>query len=206
MTPFLVGIAGGSGSGKSTLCRQLADAIASDTQVLHHDNYYVDRSHLSMDESNRLNFDHPDSLESTLLLEHLHSLRSGRSIEMPIYDFATHSRTEATRSITATSIILVEGILLFAHDELANVFDLRVFVQADDTERLRRRIQRDQAQRGRTRESVVRQWEASVQPMFDRFVLPTQKLAHLVIPLRRPNPEAIETIVRSLRDRLRTSN
>ena len=202
MTPFLVGIAGGSGSGKSTFCKALADELAGHIEVISHDHYYVDRSHLAIEDANQLNFDHPDSLESTLLLDHLESLRNGHSVEVPVYDFATHSRSNATRTVSPAAVMLVEGILLFDDDALANVFDLRVFIQATEAERLRRRIRRDQTQRGRTRESVILQWESSVQAMFDRFVAPSQKKSHIIIPMDHPNPVAIETISRVLRSRL----
>ncbi|MCL4112902.1 UNVERIFIED_CONTAM: hypothetical protein GTU68_004447 [Idotea baltica] len=201
MTPFLVGIAGGSGSGKSTFCRQLADKLNGHIEIIQHDNYYVDQSHLAIEQSNRLNFDHPDSLESTLLLTQLQSLRNGQSIEMPTYDFATHSRTTVTQTILPVPIILVDGILLFADNALADVFDLRIFIHTAEDERLRRRIKRDQARRGRTRESVVTQWRSTVQTMFIEFVAPTQNRAHLVVPMDRPNPTAVETVSRALRSR-----
>lgn len=202
MQPFLVGIAGGSGSGKSTFCRAVADRLTDDVQVIQHDSYYVDHGHLTIEESRRLNFDHPDSLESQLLLEHLVALQNGRSIEVPCYDFSTHSRTTRTQVVQPAAVILVEGILLFADAAIADVLDLRIFVDAADAVRLQRRIDRDQKHRGRTAESVVQQWESSVQPMFNQFVAETENRAHITVRMDRPNPQAVETISRSLRTRV----
>ena len=178
---FIIGVAGGSGSGKTTTCKRLANHFGDLANVLSCDNYYRPQGHLSKAERDALNFDHLDAVDFELLAEHLESIKRGDSIEVPTYDFAAHNRTEATTKLDARRILLVEGILLFADSAVRKQLDFLIFVAASDQLRFDRRLRRDVRDRGRTEESVREQWDATVAPMYDQFVGPTQSLAQIVI-------------------------
>jgi len=191
--PFVIGVAGGTGSGKTTVANAILRRVGEDgMSVLFHDAYYRDWADLPKDVLDRKNFDHPDSLETELLVRHVRALREGMVVEAPIYDFKTHRRTEQTRRVLPKRIVLVEGILIFAEPELRKLFDVKVFVDTDADVRLIRRIRRDIAERGRTLESVVEQYYATVRPMHLEFVEPSKRWADLIVPEGGENAVAME--------------
>jgi len=194
--PVVIGIAGGTGSGKTTVARKMLESLPSDqVSLLQHDWYYRDCAHLGWDERITVNFDHPDSLESELLLEHLKSLKAGQGVDCPQYDFSTHTRSSDVVRVSPAPIVVVEGILLFAVPELRELFDLRLFVDTDDDIRLMRRIKRDIVKRGRDVDSIQTQYYATVRPMHLEYVAPTKRFAHLVIPEGGENRVGIDVIV-----------
>ncbi|GKY94743.1 hypothetical protein MPSEU_000439700 [Mayamaea pseudoterrestris] len=178
-----VGIAGGSGSGKTTLARRLLLELGGEENVNYilHDSYYKDQSHMTVEKRALTNFDHPDSLDTELLIEHVKRLKRGESVEIPIYDFVRHSRTTETLPLTPAKVILVEGILILSHPQLLAELDVRVFVDAEADIRFIRRLQRDVAERGRTMNDVVAQYHATVRPMHNCHVEPTKLLADFVV-------------------------
>jgi uridine kinase len=179
--PFIVGIAGGTGSGKTTLAKKIAETLGNDTVTLiDADSYYRDLSHLPLHQRHQINFDHPDALDTPLLVDHIKTLKKGSPIKKHIYDFTIHTRTEETVTVAPKPVILVEGILIFALEDLCRLFDLKVFVDEDDDIRLLRRIQRDINERGRSIEMVAEQYLKNVRPMHERFVEPSKKAADIV--------------------------
>lgn len=202
-SPFTLAIAGGSGSGKTSLTRALVGRLGPlSCAVLDHDSYYRDLSHLPPAERAATNFDHPDSLESSLLARHLSELRAGQAVERPIYDFAVHARTARTRKVEPRPIIVCEGILLLAVPELRDAFDLRVFVDAPADVRAVRRVLRDIGERGRTVESVVAQYLETVRPMHERFVEPARETADLVLSGQHPPHELAEMVLAMVHGRI----
>lgn len=194
--PVVIGIAGGSGSGKTTVVRRLMTSLGDDkVSVLEHDRYYRDRSDLRLEERASLNYDHPDSLETDLLVSHVQRLREGADVEAPQYDFARHNRLEATHSVPARSAIIVEGILIFADAPLRALMDVKVFVDADDDTRFIRRLQRDITERGRTVQSVIDQYLGTVKPMHLEFVEPSKRYADIIVPTGGHNDVAIEMLL-----------
>ncbi len=197
--PYFVGIAGGTGSGKTTVARAIARGLPPQSvTLLEHDSYYRDRPDLSYEERCELNFDHPDSLETELLVDHLDALRRGESIQVPNYDFSTHRRKPEHHGASATPIVAVEGILVFADARLRERFDLKVFVDTDADIRAFRRIRRDLEQRGRTFQSVREQYYRTVRPMHLTFVEPSKRWADVILPEGGENRIAIELIVTKL--------
>lgn len=195
-----LGIAGGSGSGKTTLVRRLIDRVGRDRVVaLAHDSYYRD---LQGADPAAHNFDHPDALETSLLVEQLALLRAGQGVDVPLYDFATHSRSERTRRVVPRPLIIVEGILLFVDPHLCEQLDLRVFADVDADVRLARRMARDVAERGRTDEDVRRQYEATVRPMHEQFVEPSKRQAQLIIPENGLGQPAVDVLAGWVEGRL----
>ncbi|MFY9344525.1 MAG: uridine kinase [Planctomycetota bacterium] len=199
---FTVAIAGGSGSGKTSLTRAVAVHLGDECAVLDHDSYYRDLAHLPTAARAATNFDHPDSLDSELLASHLAELRAGRAVVRPCYDFATHTRSRLTCRVEPRPVIVCEGILLLAVAELRSAFDLRVFLDAPADVRALRRVQRDIVERGRTVESVVRQYLETVRPMHERFVEPARATADLVLDWRHSPQQQAETVLATLRGRL----
>jgi uridine kinase len=203
--PLVIGVAGGSGSGKTTVVRRIIESIGDEqVTVLEHDRYYRDRNDLRLEERAALNYDHPDSLETDLLVRHVHELRAGRPVEVPEYDFARHARQPVTITALPRRAIIVEGILIFADAALRSLMDVKVFVDADDDTRFIRRLQRDIAERGRTVASVIDQYLGTVKPMHLEFVEPSKRYADIIIPLGGHNAVAIDmllTLIRSLASR-----
>lgn len=201
---LLIGIAGGTGSGKTSIARALL-AATPEAVCIDHDAYYRDLSGLAQKERSQLNFDHPDALESSLLVQHLKALRQGRAIHKPIYDYKTHTRQAETVQVEPAQVIIVEGILTLAIEELRREFDIRLFVDTDADIRLMRRIGRDLEDRGRTFEEVRGQYFRTVRPMHMAFVEPSKRHADVIIPEGGENRIAIDLLVGRIRDHLRNA-
>ncbi|MCC6873966.1 MAG: uridine kinase [Sandaracinaceae bacterium] len=200
MKSYVVGVAGGTGSGKSTVASKIVEALPPEhVATLQHDNYYRDREDLTYEERCELNFDHPGSLETELLVVHLRALREGRAIEQPLYDFSTHRRRQETLRIEPRPVIVVEGILVFVEEELRSLFDLKIFVDTDADIRVFRRIRRDIEQRGRTFQSVREQYYKTVRPMHLQFVEPSKRWADVIVPEGGRNLVALDLILAKLR-------
>ena len=181
--PLVIGIAGGSGSGKTTVAQAILQRVGPDRiAFLQHDYYYKDRSQLPPAQSAEVNFDHPNSLETELLIQHIAALRAGKAVAVPIYDFSTDSRTGQTFTIQPCRVILVEGILIFTESELRKMFDVKIFVDTDADLRLIRRLERDIKERHRTVESIIKQYQRTVRPMHLEFVEPSKRYADVIIP------------------------
>jgi len=194
--PLIIGVAGGTGSGKTTVSNSILERVGSDQiSYIQHDHYYRDRSDLPPGERGKINFDHPDSLENELLARHLKMLKEGQAVEVPQYDFTTHVRKPETTRVEPRRVILVEGILIFALKALRDLMDIKVFVDTDADIRLIRRIRRDMTERGRTLESVIRQYTESVRPMHLEFVEPSKRYADIIIPEGGFNVTAIDMVV-----------
>jgi len=193
--PVIIGIAGGTGSGKTTVALRVQEAAPGKTvEIIHHDSYYCDNAHLNIEDRAKINYDHPSAFETDLLVAHLAELKSGRGVEVPIYDYAQHARTGQTRRVETADIIFVEGILVLESKALRDLMDIRLYVGVDADERFIRRLKRDIAERGRTLESVIDQYMRVVRPMHQQFVNPTKKYAHLIIPRGGHNAVAIDMI------------
>jgi uridine kinase len=196
---LVVGIAGGTGSGKTTVAHKLAAAMPEGRCVtIEHDAYYRDQSHLPIEERATINYDHPAALESSLLAEHLCELRAGRPVEVPIYDFATHTRRADKRRVLPAPVIIVEGILVFAEAALREQMDIKIFVDTDADIRLMRRIRRDLELRGRTFQSIRDQYYATVRPMHIEYVEPTKRWADLIVPEGGDNRVALDVLLGKL--------
>jgi uridine kinase len=198
--PVIVGVAGGTGSGKTTIVREILRGLDPDSVlVIQHDSYYKDRSHLPREERADVNYDHPDALETSLLVEHLRQLLAGQTTDIPIYDFVSHTRKLECRQVQPCKVIVVEGILILADPELRDLFDIKVFVDTDADIRFIRRMERDIAERGRTRESVVVQYKQTVRPMHLEFVEPSKRYAHVIVPQGGHNLVAVDMIITKIR-------
>ncbi len=195
-SPLVIGIAGGSGSGKTTVAQTILQRVGPDRiAFLQHDAYYKDLSGLPPAQRAEVNFDHPNSLDTELLIHHVRELKDGRPVLVPIYDFSTHSRTERTYTVQPRGVILVEGILIFAEPALRNIFDVKLFVDTDSDIRFIRRLQRDIDERKRTMESVIKQYQATVRPMHLEFVEPSKRYADIIIPEGGYNTAALDMVV-----------
>ncbi len=181
METVIIGIAGGTGSGKSTFTNRLKAYFGDAVTVIYHDNYYRQQGDIPLEERRKVNYDHPDALETDLLLEHLRALKDGKTILCPVYDYTQHNRSSETVEIKPNKIIIVEGILLLADERICNLLDIRIFVDADADERILRRILRDVKERGRELDDIVDQYLSTVKPMHNIFVEPTKAKADIVI-------------------------
>ncbi len=200
-SPFVVGIAGGSGSGKTTLVRRLVDQLGEErVALIEHDSYYCPDPALPFAERQQINYDHPDSLETSLLIEHLAELKAGRGVRIPTYDFARHRRRPEVRAVQPLPVVLVEGILLLCDGRLRALLDLKLFVWAADDVRFIRRLQRDLSERGRTTDSVTRQYLGTVKPMHERYVAPSMQHADLIIRGEGDANPALDVILARLRE------
>ena len=201
--PLIIGVGGGSGSGKTTVVRHIIRGIGEQNiQLLQHDSYYRDLSHMPLDERMKQNFDHPASLETELMIRHVDALKNGYQVDVPVYDFAAHTRSEVTESITPKEIILLDGILIFTEPELRKQMDIKIFVDTDGDVRLLRRIKRDIMERGRDLEGVMNQYERFVRPMHLEFVEPSKRYADVIIPRGGENQVALEMVIASIREKL----
>lgn len=195
-SPLVIGIAGGSGSGKTTVAQEILERVGpSRIAYIQHDSYYKDLSGLPPAQRDEVNFDHPNSLETELLTTHIEALKKSETIEVPIYDFATHSRTEKTFKVKSRGVIIVEGILIFTDANLRSLFDLKLFVDTAPDIRLIRRLIRDTTERGRTVENVIKQYQSTVRPMHLEFVEPSKRYADVIIPEGGFNTAAVVMVV-----------
>lgn len=199
---MIIGVAGGTGSGKTTLTSQIAERLGDEVTVITHDNYYRAHHEMTYEERTLLNYDHPDAYETDLLVEHLAALRRGEAIHIPVYDFAIYDRTDETIVVNPSRVIIVEGIVIFAHPELRELMDVKVYVDADADVRILRRILRDVRERGRSLESVINQYLTTVKPMHEAFVEPTKKYADIIIPTGGQNFVALDMLVNRIQAHL----
>lgn len=196
---MVVGIAGGTGSGKTTLADLILESVGRDRiAYLPHDAYYRDQKNLQLEERAKVNYDHPDSLETELLVEHILQLKDGRPVEMPVYDFTTHSRKAETKIVEPHSVILVEGILIFFEKSLRKLFDMKIYVDTDADIRFIRRMTRDIEERGRTVQSVIKQYLDTVRPMHLEFVESSKRYADIIVPEGGLNTVALDMVIARL--------
>ena len=197
MNTIIIGIAGGTGSGKTTLTERLRDHFGqNEVSVINHDSYYKRHDELPYAERCKLNYDHPDSFDTELMVQHLQALRRGEAVEVPVYNYAIHNRSDQTITVRPAPVIIVEGILIFASPELCELMDLKVFVDTDADVRILRRIVRDVKARGRTLDSVVTQYLTTVKPMHEQFVEPSKRKADLIVPEGGRNEEALDMLIK----------
>mgnify|MGYP006291011279 FL=1 len=202
--PLVIAIAGGTGSGKTTISNLIIERVGyKNIAVLSHDAYYRDRIDLPLKKRAKLNYDHPDSLETELLVKHIKQLKKGKTAEMPVYDFTTHSRKKKTITIKPQPVILVDGILIFVEKKLRKLFDVKIFVDTDPDIRFIRRLQRDIRERGRTQESVIKQYLKTVRPMHLEFVEPSKRYADVIIPEGGLNQVALDMVTARIEELLR---
>ena len=181
ISPIIIGIAGGTGSGKSTFTDRLKGMFGDEITVIYHDNYYRAHDDIPFEERKVINYDHPDSLETELLLEHLKDLKAGKSVQCPVYDFSQHNRSKDFTEIKPSSIIILEGILIMADERIRDMLDIKIFVDADADERILRRVRRDMEERGRDLENIMEQYLTTVKPMHYLYIEPTRHYADIVI-------------------------
>jgi uridine kinase len=200
MEPVVIGVAGGTGSGKTTVAREiLRRAGTHQISLIQHDAYYKNLDDLPLAQRAMRNFDHPDALDNDLLISHLQELKVGRPVEIPVYDFTTHSRTAETQRVESHRVVMVEGILIFADEALRRLMDVKIYVDTDPDIRFIRRLQRDIAERGRTMESVIQQYLATVRPMHQEFVEPSKRYADVIIPEGGYNEVAMDMVAARIR-------
>ena len=194
--PVTIAVAGGTGSGKTTVAEEILKRVGTDRiAYLQHDSYYFNREQMTLDPRNRPNFDHPNSLETELLVKHLRQLKSGHAAQVPIYDFTTDRRSDEVRVVAPQPVILVEGLLIFAEKKLRELFDIKIYVDTDSDIRFIRRLRRDIAERGRTMDSVIDQYLSTVRPMHLEFVEPSKRYADIIIPEGGFNTVALDMVV-----------
>ena len=203
MESIIIGIAGGSGSGKSTFTNRLKKHFGDDVVVIYHDNYYRRQDGIPFEERVKVNYDHPDSLETDLLVEHLKELREGKTIQCPVYDYSQHNRSDKVLKIEPRPVILVEGILLLADPRIRDLLDIKVFVDTDADVRILRRIIRDVKERGRSLDSVINQYLTTVKPMHEQFVEPSKRRADIIIPEGGENIVALDMLIERVRKHLK---
>jgi uridine kinase len=204
MDTILIGIAGGSGSGKTTLANKLIDCFGSDeVSILRHDNYYKRHDEIPFEERARLNYDHPDSFDTKLLCQHIRMLKQGQPIRMPLYDYSQHNRSDQVVVVQPAPVIILEGIMIFADQELCDLLDIKVFVDTDADVRILRRIMRDVKERGRSLDSVISQYLTTVKPMHEQFVEPSKRKADIIIPEGGKNQVALDMLIQRIKYQLR---
>lgn len=199
---MIIGIAGGSGSGKTTLTNKICERFAGKVSVVYHDSYYKAHPDLTYDQRSQLNYDHPDSFDTGLMIEHLNKLKRGEPIDCPVYDYSDHNRSDRTVVIKPSPVIVVEGILVFAERRMRELMDIKIFVDTDADERILRRILRDTRDRGRSVESVVNQYRKTVKPMHEQFVEPSKRFADIIILDGGYNLVALDMIMMKIKDHL----
>lgn len=192
---LIIGIAGGTGSGKTTVVHQIMNELPeTEVGIISQDSYYKDNSNLSFDERALINFDHPRAIDFDLLVQHLQELKAGNSVDQPVYSFVTHNRTDDTIHTHPRKVMIVEGILILAHPELRDLFDVKIYVHADSDERLIRRLKRDIAERGRDMDEVLNRYQTTLKPMHQQFIEPTKAFADIIIPNDKYNTVAIDVV------------
>ncbi|WP_432410897.1 uridine kinase [Rasiella sp. SM2506] len=200
---LILGIGGGTGSGKTTVVHQIvAQLPADEVCVISQDSYYNDTSHLPYEERVKINFDHPNSIDFKLLVQHLEELKKGNSFEQPVYSFKEHNRTKETVTTRPKKVIIVEGILILTHPDIRELFNIKIFVHADSDERLIRRLKRDIAERGRDLDEVLRRYQTTLKPMHQQFIEPTKEFADIIIPNNRYNTVAVDVIRKIVQQKL----
>lgn len=202
MSTMIIGIAGGTGSGKTTLTRKLAATFGEDLSVVYHDNYYKQHSGMTYEERAALNYDHPDSFDTELMVEHLKRLAAGEVIHCPVYDYAIHNRSDRTVAVRPAKVVIVEGILIFENKALRELMDVRIFVDTDADVRILRRILRDVKERERSLDSVIDQYLTTVKPMHEQFVQPSRQYADIVVPEGGHNLVALDMIIERIRSHI----
>ncbi len=204
MQTTVIGVAGGTGSGKSTLVKKLQEAFAEkDVITLSHDYYYKQHNDISLEERRKLNYDHPQSFDTDMMIEHVKALKEGVVIERPVYSFVDHNRLKETVRVIPAKVLIVEGILIFENKKLRELMDIKVFVDTDADIRLARRILRDVSERGRSMESVIGQYIATVKPMHEEFVEPSKKYADVIIPEGGFNSVAVAMLIENIKSVIR---
>ena len=196
---IFIGIAGGTGSGKTTLTEHIKNRFGSDISVIYHDNYYRDQTGMPFEVRCRQNYDHPDAFETDLMIRHLQALKAGVAIQCPVYSFPDHNRTQNTVTVEPSSVIIVEGLLIFQNPELRDLMDIKIFVDTDADVRILRRILRDVKERGRSLDSVVTQYLTTVKPMHEQFVEPSKRFADIVVLEGGHNVVALDMIIQRVR-------
>ncbi|WP_066220383.1 uridine kinase [Formosa haliotis] len=200
---LIIGITGGTGCGKTTVVNQILNELPdAEVGVISQDSYYNDTSHLSYDERKKINFDHPKSIDFDLLVDHLKQLKSGEAIQQPVYSFVKHNRTGDTILTHPRKVMIVEGILIFTHPEIRNLFDIKIFVHADSDERLIRRLKRDIAERGRDLDEVLNRYQTTLKPMHQQFIEPMKEYADLIVPNNKFNTVAINVVRTIINEKL----
>ncbi|WP_029067393.1 uridine kinase [Lachnobacterium bovis] len=207
MDTIVIGIAGGTGSGKTTLADKLVESFGRDEVcILRHDNYYKRHDDMPFEERQKLNYDHPDAFDNELLTQHIEALKNGISVEMPIYDYKEHNRSNKVVEIKPAPVIVLEGILIFDEPSICTLMDIKVFVDTDADVRILRRIVRDVKERGRTLESVIEQYLTTVKPMHEQFVEPSKRRADIIIPNGGENAVALEMLIERVKKQLKKDN
>lgn len=200
---IIIGIAGGTGSGKTTVVTKIANSLPQENvTILPQDAYYKDNAEITFEERKKINYDHPNSIDFDLLLNHVNELKKGNTIEQPIYSYTTHSRAEDYKVVHPKKILIVEGILAFTNEELRNHCDIKIFVHTDADERLIRRIRRDITERGRDVQEVLNRYEKTLKPMHNQFIEPTMKYADMIIPVGGENKVAIDVLVSMIKEKI----
>ena len=202
---IVIGIAGGTGSGKTTITKKMMQRFGGDVSVIYHDNYYKAHHDMSYEERAKLNYDHPDSFDTDMLVEALRELKAGHSVSCPVYDYAIHDRTDKVITVYPAKVVIVEGILIFQSPELCREMDIKLFVDTDADVRILRRIVRDVRDRGRSLESVVNQYLTTVKPMHEKFVEPSKRNADIIIPEGGHNQVAMDIVMERVRAHLERS-
>ena len=203
MNTILIGIAGGTGSGKTTLANRRVESFGGDeVSILRHDNYYKRHDDMPYEERCKLNYDHPDAFDTQLLYEHIRALKDGKAIQMPVYDYTVHNRSDETVGVNPAPVIVLEGIMIFAERRLCDLMDVKVFVDTDADVRILRRIIRDVNQRGRSLDSVIDQYLTTVKPMHEQFVEPSKRRADIIIPVGGENNVALDMLIERVRKHL----
>ncbi len=203
MNTIIIGIAGGTGSGKTTLADKLANSFGrEEVSILRHDAYYRRHDEMTYEERCRLNYDHPDAFDNELLVEHILALKEGIAVEMPVYDYSVHNRSDETILVNPAPVIILEGIMIFAEPELCELMDIKVFVDTDADVRILRRIIRDVNERGRSLDTIIRQYLTTVKPMHEQFVEPSKRHADLIIPEGGRNEVALDMLIQRIRGHL----
>ena len=204
MNTIIIGIAGGTGSGKTTLADKLVNSFGrEEVSILRHDAYYKRHDNMTFEERCKLNYDHPDAFDNDLLVKHILDLKEGKSIEMPVYDYTIHNRSDETITVEPAPVVILEGILIFAEPTLCDLMDIKVFVDTDADVRILRRIIRDVNERGRSLDNIIRQYLTTVKPMHEQFVEPSKRRADLIIPEGGRNEVALDMLIHRIRVHLK---
>ncbi len=203
---YVIGIAGGTASGKTTIVNKLKEYFQNDIELINHDCYYLAHNDMPFEEREKLNYDHPNSFDTERLISDLKLLKQGYSIQRPVYDYTIHNRAKETVTVYPKKVIIVEGILVLENPKLRDLMDIKIFVDTDADERLMRRIMRDMQERGRSIESVVKQYSETVKPMHEEFIEPSKKYADVIIPRGGSNTPAISMLIEHLKTQLETTS